>query len=69
MTENKKKTTKKEVVDENETPIKEVKKLKTKEKGEKQDDVITETLTSDEVETVTAQDLPENEEVAVSCKC
>ncbi len=41
MTENKKKTTKKEVVETNEAPIKEVKKAKTKEKSEKQD-VITE---------------------------
>ena len=65
MTENKKKTTKKEVVDENENPIKEVKKIRTKEKGEKQD-VITETLTSDEVDTVTAQDLPENDAVAAT---
>ena len=39
MTESKKKTTKKEVVDENETPFKEVKKIKTKEKSEKQDEL------------------------------
>ncbi len=68
MTENKKKTTKKEVVDENETPINEVKNLMTNENGEKQDDVITETLASEEVDTVTAEDLPEIEDVNVAAK-
>jgi hypothetical protein len=37
MTENKKKTTKKEVVEKSETPVKEVKKAKAKEKKEDQD--------------------------------
>ena len=56
MTENTKKATKKEVADE--TPINEVQIQKTDENGEKQD-VITENLTSEEVVSVTAEDLPE----------
>ena len=67
MTENKKKATKKEVVETSEAPVNEVKKVKTKEKSEKQD-VITETLTSEEVETVTAEDLPEIENVTETAK-
>jgi len=55
MTENTKKATKKEVADE--TPINEVQNQKTNENGEKQD-VITENLTSEEVVSVTAEDLP-----------
>jgi small subunit ribosomal protein S1 len=67
MTENKKKTTKKEVVETSEAPVKEVKKAKTKEKSEKQD-VTTEILTSEEVETVTDVDLPEIENVTEAVK-
>src|ERR1035437_10375653 len=62
MTENKKKTTKKEVVEKSEAPVKEVKKAKTKEKREKQV-VATETLISDEVPTVITEELPEMENV------
>ena len=39
MTENKKKTTKKEVVEISETPVKEVKKAKSKEKSEPEDEI------------------------------
>ncbi len=67
MTENKKKATKKEVAETSETPLNVVKKAKTKEKSEKQD-VITETLTSEEVDTVTAEDLPEVEKVTETAK-
>jgi small subunit ribosomal protein S1 len=67
MTENKKKTTKKEVVEKSETPIKEVKKAKTKEKMEDQD-VTTEILASEDVATVTSEELPEKEIVAETAK-
>src|SRR5664280_84455 len=63
MTENKKKTTKKEVVEKSETPVKEVKRARTKEKIENQD-VSTETLPSDEVITVVAEEIPEVEVAA-----
>jgi small subunit ribosomal protein S1 len=67
MTENKKKATKKEVAETSKTPLKAVKKAKTKEKSEKQD-VETETLTSEVVDTVTAEDLPEVEKVTEVAK-
>jgi len=67
MTENKKKTTKKEVVETSETPVKEVKRAKTKEKKENQD-VTTEILASDEVAAVTSEELPEMEKVVEPVK-
>ena len=67
MTENKKKTTKKEVVEKSEAPVKEVKKAKAKEKSEKQV-VSDETLTSDEVVTVVSDELPAVENVTESAK-
>ncbi|MGA2406485.1 MAG: 30S ribosomal protein S1 [Bacteroidales bacterium] len=69
MTENKKKTTKKEVVEKSETPAKEVKKVKAKAKVKKEKQVvITETLTSEEAITVTAEELPKVEEVVEAAK-
>ena len=67
MTENKKKTTKKEVVEKGEAPVKEVKKAKAKEKKEDQD-VTTEILDSDEVIAETADELPEEEKVVETAK-
>src|SRR5664279_5334723 len=67
MTENKKKATKKEVAETSEAPLKVVKKAKTKEKSEKQD-VITETLTSDEVVAGITEELPEVESVPEAVK-
>src|SRR5665647_3293981 len=67
MTENKKKTTKKEVVEKGEAPVKEVKKVKAKEKKEDQD-VTTEILDSDEVIAETADELPEEEKVVETAK-
>jgi small subunit ribosomal protein S1 len=70
MTENKKKATKKEVVETNEAPVKEVKKTKTKEKIAKQD-IADETLLSEEVPeviTVTTDELPEETKEAESLK-
>jgi small subunit ribosomal protein S1 len=74
MTENKKKTTKKEVVEKNEAPVKEVKKARARVKREKQDtiaetpDVADEVLTSDEVVTAVDEDFPEVENVAETVK-
>ena len=70
MTENKKKATKKEVVETNEAPVKEVKKTKTKEKIAKQD-IADETLLSEEepeVITVATDELPEETKEAESIK-
>jgi small subunit ribosomal protein S1 len=67
MTENKKKTTKKEVVEISETPVKEVRKAKSKEKAELED-VIAEPLSSDEEVTVVTNELPEVEDVTETAK-
>jgi len=67
MTENKKKTTKKEVVEISETPVKEVRKAKSKEKVELED-VIAEPLSSDEEITVVTEELPEVEDVTETAK-
>ncbi len=70
MTENKKKATKKEVVETSEAPVTEVKKTKAKEKIAKQD-IADETLLSEEepeVATVTADELPEVTKEAESLK-
>jgi len=67
MTENKKKTTKKEVVEKSEAPVKEVKRAKAKEKSKKQD-VSTESLPSDEAVTVITEELPEVENVTEAVK-
>ena len=49
MTENKKKTTKKEVVENNEAPIREAKRPRTKEKSEDQDVTIDSLITDEAV--------------------
>jgi small subunit ribosomal protein S1 len=67
MTENKKKTTKKEVVEKSEAPVKKVKRAKAKVKSEKKD-IATEVLTSDEVETVVTEKLPEMENITETVK-
>src|SRR5450759_1949885 len=70
MTENKKKTTKKEVVEQSDAPVKETKRARTKETKEakEQQDVLTETLSPEEVSVVTAEVIPEEEKVAESVK-
>jgi len=67
MTENKKKATKKEVVEKSEAPVKEVKKVKAKEKSETQD-AVEETIASDEVVAVASEELPETENVTEALK-
>ena len=67
MTEIKKKTTKKEVVEKNDAPVKATKRARTKEKKEKPV-VETEILTPEEVTVVTAEELPKVEEVIESVK-
>ena len=67
MTESKKKTTKKEVVEKSETPIKGEKKAKAKEKTEKKD-ISTEASTSDEVVAGITEELPEVESVPEAVK-
>jgi small subunit ribosomal protein S1 len=67
MTENKKKTTKKEVVETNEAPIKEVKKEKTTEISETPEDE-TESETSDEEVSVIAEETTEAEPVKEAVK-
>jgi small subunit ribosomal protein S1 len=61
MTESKKKTTKKEVVEKSETPVKQVKKAKTKEARVKEVDPV-ETLVTEEVAAVEAEVLQKPEE-------
>src|SRR5450759_4526183 len=63
MTVSKKKTTKKEVVEKNEAPVKPAKKAKAKETKEIQE-VVTETLASEEVAAVVAEEPAKVEEVA-----
>jgi small subunit ribosomal protein S1 len=67
MTENKKKTTKKEVVETNEAPIKEVKQEKTTEISETPEEE-NESETSDEAVTVIAEETPEAEPVKEAVK-
>ena len=66
MTENKKKTTQKEV-ENNDAPIKEVKRARIKEKEEDQD-VTTEAIDSDELVTVISEDVQEAENVTETAK-
>ncbi|HEX7493644.1 MAG TPA: hypothetical protein VF346_05445, partial [Bacteroidales bacterium] len=67
MTESKKKTTKKEVVEKSDAPAKVTKRARTKEKKEKPI-AKTEILTPDEVAVVTTDELPKVEEVIESVK-
>jgi small subunit ribosomal protein S1 len=67
MTENKKKATKKEVVETNEAPLKEVKRARIKEKDEDLD-VTSEALASDEAVAVVTDEAPETETVAETAK-
>ena len=67
MTENKKKTTKKEVVEKSEAPVKVTKRARIKEKNEDQD-VTTETLTPDEAVTGILEEAPEAEEITEVAK-
>jgi small subunit ribosomal protein S1 len=67
MTENKKKATKKEVVETNEAPLKEVKRARIKEKDEDLD-VTSEVLASDEAVAVVTDEVPETETVAETAK-
>src|ERR1035437_2407194 len=62
MTENKKKATKKEVVENNEAPIREAKRPRTKEKNEDQD-VAIDSLTTDEAVAPITEEVPETEKV------
>ena len=67
MTENKKKTTKKEVVEKNDAPVKATKRARTKVTKEKPV-VETEILTPEEATVVTAEELPMVEEAIESVK-
>jgi small subunit ribosomal protein S1 len=67
MTESKKKTTKKEVVEKSEAPVKPAKKAKVKETKEEQE-VTTETLASEEVAAVVAEATEKVEEVVEKVK-
>jgi small subunit ribosomal protein S1 len=67
MTENKKKTTKKEVVEKSEAPLKEAKRPRTKEKSEDQD-VTTEDFASDEAVTEISDQATETENVTEVAK-
>jgi len=67
MTENKKKTTKKEVVETSETPLKEAKRPRTREKGEDQD-VTGEALATDEAASELTEAAQETEKVIETAK-